>query len=133
MAEPVHELHLLEHVAAVGAVLVHLQHHHLAGAAMRDLKIRETKHFIIIALKKREKTSKERPRSCRNQIKQTLLLLLLWLRFIDLSDQTDKTLAAISTPFVMFARRSNSRRGNTALLKVFRGIKSCFFITLRGF
>ena len=29
VVELVHELHLLEHVGPVGAVLVHLQHHHL--------------------------------------------------------------------------------------------------------
>ena len=38
MVELVHELHLLEHVGPVRAVLVHLEHHHLPGGLVGDLK-----------------------------------------------------------------------------------------------
>ena len=36
--ELVHELHLLEHVGPVRAVLVHLEHHHLPGGLVGHLK-----------------------------------------------------------------------------------------------
>ena len=38
MVELVHELHLLEHVGPVRAVLVHLEHHHLPRRLVRHLK-----------------------------------------------------------------------------------------------
>ena len=39
--ELVHELHLLEHVGPVRAVLVHLEHHHLPGGLVGHLKERD--------------------------------------------------------------------------------------------
>ena len=38
VVELVHELHLLEHVVPVRAVLVHLEHHHLPGGFVGHLK-----------------------------------------------------------------------------------------------
>ena len=38
VVELVHELHLLEHVGPVRAVLVHLEHHHLPRRLVRHLK-----------------------------------------------------------------------------------------------
>lgn len=38
MFELVHELHFSQHVGPVGALLVHLEHHYLAGGLVRHLQ-----------------------------------------------------------------------------------------------
>ncbi len=39
MIELVHQLYLLEHVGAIGPMFVQLEHHHLTGGFVSDLKM----------------------------------------------------------------------------------------------
>lgn len=53
VGQPVHQLDLFQHVAPVGAQLVHLQDHHLARAAMGYLEAKEMdtiSHFCQVGV-----------------------------------------------------------------------------------